>query len=134
MLLGRLLECARLERLIAATAAGSGDVLLLRGVPGSGKSALLEFAVARAERLMVLRAAGVPGETELAFGGILELLQPIAGDLPKLPAPQRDALSGALGVAPAVERDRFLIGAATLRLLLHAGQRQPVLVAVDDAH
>ena len=44
MLLGRDLECARLTSLIGATRAGDGGALVLRGVPGAGKSALLDFA------------------------------------------------------------------------------------------
>ena len=115
MLLGRDPECAHLESLISATRAGGGAVLLLRGVPGAGKSALLDFAAKRAEGLSVLRASGIPGETEVAFAGLLELLRPALRLLSDLPGPQRDALGGALGMAPAVERDRFLVGAASHR-------------------
>ena len=49
MLVGRDLECRRLQSLIDATRAGDGGAVLLRGVPGAGKSALLEFAAGRAE-------------------------------------------------------------------------------------
>ena len=114
MLLGRDPECARLESLIGATRAGGGAALVLRGVPGAGKSALLDFAAERAEGLTVLRAGGIPGEAEVAFAGVLEVLRPVLDRLGELPGPQRDALGGALGLLPAVERDRFLVGAATL--------------------
>src|SRR5215218_2339245 len=117
MLVGRHSECARLESLIDATRAGKGGPLLLRGVPGAGKSALLDFAAARAEDLTVLRAGGVPGEAEVAFAGLLEVLRPVLDLLPELPGPQQDALAEALGLVPPVERDRFLVGAATLGLL-----------------
>ena len=127
------LECARLESLIGATRAGDGGALVLRGVPGAGKSALLDFAAGRAEGLTVLRAGGIPGEAEVAFAGLLEVLRPVLDRLRELPGPQHDALGGALGLVPAVERDRFLVGAATLGLLLLASAERPVLVCVDDA-
>src|SRR5215217_2579636 len=133
MLVGRHLECTRLESLIDATRAGGGGAVLLRGVPGAGKSALLEFAAGRAEDLTVLRAGGIPGEAEVAFAGVLEVLRPVLHLLPELPRPQHDALGGALGLVPAVERDRFLVGAATLGLLLLASAERPVLACVDDA-
>ena len=65
---------------------------------------------------------------------MLEVLRPVLYHLPELPAPQRDALGGALGLVPAVERDRFLVGAATLGLVLLASAERPVLACVDDAH
>src|SRR5215218_5664174 len=134
MLVGRHSECARLESLIDATRAGEGGPRLLRGVPGAGKSALLEFAAGRAEDLTVLRAGGIPGEAELAFAGVLEVLRPVLHLLPELPRPQHDALGGALGLVPAVERERFLVGAAILGLLLLASTERPVLACVDDVH
>ncbi len=133
MLLGRDLECARLESLIGATRAGGG-ALVLRGVPGAGKSALLDFAAARAQGLTVLRAGGIPGEAEIAFAGVLELLRPVLDRLPELPGPQRTALGGALGLLAPVERERFLVGAAILGLLLLASAERPVLACVDDVH
>ncbi len=134
MLLGRDPECARLESLIGATRAGGGFALVLRGVPGAGKSALLDFAAERAEGLTVLRAGGIPGEAEVAFAGALEVLRPVLDRLDELPRPQRAALGGALGLVPAVERDRFLVGAATLAVLVLASAERPVLACVDDVH
>jgi DNA-binding CsgD family transcriptional regulator len=134
MLLGRDPECARLESLVSATRAGGGGALVLRGVPGAGKSALLDFVAARAEGLTVLRAGGIPGEAEVAFAGVLELLRPVLDRLGELPGPQRTALGGALGLLPPVERERFLVGAAILGLLLLASDERPVLACVDDVH
>ena len=108
--------------------------MLLRGVAGVGKTALLDHSVDSAADLVVLRATGIPGEAEVAFAGLLEVLRPLLHRLPELPFPQRDVLAGALGLAPATERDRFLTGAATLALLLAGAADRPVLVCVDDAH
>ena len=132
MLLGRDAECARLESLIGATREGGGAALSLRGVPGAGKSALLDFAAERAEGLMVLRAGGIPGEAEVAFAGALEVLRPVLDRVADLPGPQRAALGGALGLVAAVERDRFLVETAVLGLILLASGERPVLVCVDD--
>jgi len=134
MLLGRDPECARLESLIGATRESGGTALVLRGVPGAGKSALLDFAAERAGGFKVLRGAGIPGEAEVAFAGALEVLRPVLDRLGELPGPQRAALAGALGLAPAMERDRFLVGAAVLALLLLVSAERPVLVCVDDVH
>ena len=120
MLVGRHAELARLESLIGATRAGSGSAVLLQGVAGVGKTALLDHSAGPAADLVVLRATGIPGEAEVAFAGLLEVLRPLLHRLPELPSPQREVLSGALGLAPAAERDRFLTGAATLALLLVA--------------
>ena len=54
------LECAHLETLLAEVrAAGGGGALVVRGVPGVGKSALLDWAAERAAPARCLRAAGV---------------------------------------------------------------------------
>ena len=108
--------------------------MLLQGVAGVGKTALLDHAAVSGADLVVLRATGIPGEAEVAFAGLLDVLRPVLHRLPELPSPQREVLSGALGLAPAAERDRFLTGAATLALLLVASSDRPVLVCVDDAH
>ena len=112
---------------------GDGAALAVRGEAGVGKTALLRFAAASAGDMRVLRASGVAWEAEIAFAGALELLRPILGHLADLPGPQRQALAGALALTPAVERDRFAVGAATLGLLALAAARRPLLLLVDDA-
>src|SRR5687767_528327 len=56
---GRDEECLALDRLIATVRGGESRTLVLRGEPGIGKSALLEYVVGRASGCRVLRAAGV---------------------------------------------------------------------------
>ena len=58
VLAGRQRECARLDQLLAEAQLGRSVVLVVRGEPGIGKSALLEYAAERAEG-RVLRATGV---------------------------------------------------------------------------
>ena len=77
---------------------------------------------------------GIESEAELAFGGLLELVRPLADLIPRLPEPQALALEGALALAPAAGTDRFSVSAATLGILGLAAADAPLLVAVDDLH
>jgi hypothetical protein len=52
--------------LLAAVRGGRSGVLVLRGKPGIGKSALLEYAVEIATGFRVVRGAGVESEMEFA--------------------------------------------------------------------
>jgi DNA-binding CsgD family transcriptional regulator/tetratricopeptide (TPR) repeat protein len=132
MLLGRHDECGRIISLLDATRLGEGGLLVIRGEAGVGKSTLLSFARAQAAGMQVLRGTGIAGESEIAFAGLLDLVRPALGYLPELPPARAEALRGALGLIPGVERDRFAIGAATLSLLAAVAERSPVLIAVDD--
>src|SRR3954468_16127458 len=126
MLLGRAPECRRIETSVAGTAAGASGVLVLRGEPGIGKTALLEHAAEAAGSATVLRVRGVESEVEVAFAGLHELLRPVLSELDRLPAPQRAALEAALGLAPAAAAERHLVGAATLGLLAGPARGCPV--------
>jgi DNA-binding CsgD family transcriptional regulator len=132
MLLGRAVECARIDRLLSEATAGRSGALLVWGDPGIGKTALLEYAAHRAEGMAVVRARGVESEAQVPFAGLLELLRPLLGELERLPDPQAVALRSALGLGPGAETDRFMIGAATLSVLAAAAERSPLLVLVDD--
>src|SRR3954471_12256696 len=127
MLLGRARECRRIETLVARIADGASGVLVLRGEPGIGKTALLEHAAEAAGSATVLRVRGVESEVEVAFAGLHELLRPVLSELDRLPAPQRAALEAALGLAPAAAAaERHLVGAATLGLLAALAEERPV--------
>jgi hypothetical protein len=77
MLLGRLPERAALCGLLDAARAGRSGVLVVRGEPGVGKTALLEYAIESASDLRVARVAGVESEMELAFAGLQQLCAPM---------------------------------------------------------
>jgi hypothetical protein len=76
-LVGREPECAAVGRLLDDARAGAGGSLVVRGEPGIGKSALLEYARQRAAPMAVLSATGVEAESDLAFAGLHELLRPV---------------------------------------------------------
>lgn len=118
---------------MAATVDGSSQVLVLRGEPGAGKSALLQYLTAQFVGWRVLSASGVESESELAFSGLHQLCAPLLGEhLEQLPPPQRDALATAFGLASGSPPDLFLVGLATLSLVADAAEKQPVACVVDD--
>jgi hypothetical protein len=133
MLRGRRSECAVIDRLLDAVRTGESRALVLRGEPGMGKSALLDYLVGRARGLQVVRAAGVESEMELAFAGLHQLCDPMWERAAQLPGPQRDALATAFGLHAGTPADRFLVGLAVLGLLAEAAQERPLVCVVDDA-
>ena len=122
-----------LDRLLEAVREGESRVLVVRGEPGVGKSALLEYVVGRAPGFRVARAAGVQSEMELAFAGLEQLCAPMLDHLERLQAPQQAALSTAFGLTAGAAPDRFLVGLAVLGLLSEVADDQPLLCVVDDA-
>src|SRR3984885_2847296 len=133
MLLDRLPERAALSGLLEAARAGRRGVLVVRGEPGIGKTALLDWAVESAAGLRVVRVAGVESEMELAFAALHQLCASMLDQLGSLPDPQREALGVAFGLTTGAAPDRFLVGLAVLSLLSVVAGRQPLLCVVDDA-
>lgn len=137
-LLGRERERRTIGDLLEGARRGDSGALIMVGPAGTGKTTLLEGALAFAAEgdppLTVLRARGIESEAEVAFAGLLELVRPLAHLIPRLPEPQSRALEGALALAPAEATDRFSVSAATLGILALAAAAGPVLVVVDDLH
>ena len=132
-LLDRHGERAVVDRVLDQARAGSSAVLVVRGEPGIGKTALLGYAAGRALGFRVVRAWGVESEMELAFAGLHQLCVPMLGRLDQLPGPQRDALAVAFGMREGQAPDRFLVGLAVLSLLAATAEDQPLACLVDDA-
>ena len=59
-------ECGVLDQLVETVLSGESRVLLVRGEPGVGKSALLDYLAGRAAGCRVVRAVGV--RTVALFG------------------------------------------------------------------
>ena len=129
---GRHAECARLDQLIAEARLGHSAVLVLRGEPGIGKSALLDYAAERAQEYQVLRAIGVEWEMELPFAGLHQLCAGLLDGRERLPEPQSGAIATAFGLSSGPQPDRFLVGLAVLGLLSDAAEDHPVVCLVDD--
>lgn len=133
MLLGRRAECSTLDDVMNVARGGRSAVVVLRGEPGIGKTALLDYLDQSAAGMTVLRCTGVESDMELPFAALHELCLPILGALEFLPGPQRKALSIALGLEAGASPDRLVIALGALGLLA-ASAREPLLCLVEDAH
>src|SRR6266702_2966648 len=154
---GRAVDRSVVDGLLAGARAGRSGVLVVRGDPGIGKTALLDYAAAAAGAgawadgmpggamtgggappgragMGVLRGAGAESEAELSFAGLHVLLGSALDRRFALPQPQRDALDGAFGLRCTESCDRFLVGLAVLSLLAELAEDGPLLCLVDDAH
>jgi DNA-binding CsgD family transcriptional regulator len=131
---GRRNERDVLDRLVTNVRAGQSQVLVVRGEPGVGKSALLEYLVRSASGFRIGRAAGQQYEMELAYAGLHQLCAPMLDLRERLPSPQRDALATAFGLNAAPAPDLFVVGLGVLGLVSEVAEDQPLLWVVDDAH
>src|SRR3954454_24674420 len=132
-LVGRTAECARLEQELQKARDGKAAVLVLRGRQGLGKTALLDHAVSRASGFRVIRARAVASETQLSYAALQVFCAQILDDARQLPSVQRDALATAMGQLRGSDPDRFLLGLATVNLLVGAAGSRPLLCIIDDA-
>lgn len=121
-LYGRSGELAILNTLLTRLHDGDGGALVLTALPGFGRTALLDEAVAahRDRRTgPVLYATAAPAEQRLPYSGLHALLCSAPGPLPS--PPDRVLREG---ISPT----------ALLALLRQLGADRPLLVCVDDAH
>jgi DNA-binding CsgD family transcriptional regulator len=131
-LVGRRDELATLAAVAESAASGRSGVLVLSGDPGIGKTALLDDLAESPHGLVVVRLNGTETEANLPFAAVQRLVALTGTDDAGLPAPQRDALRVAIGVAAGAAPDRFLVGLAVHSLLVQTAARHPLLVAIDD--
>lgn len=141
-LLERDAELATIGRLLEQAAGGVGALLVVEGLAGTGKTALLEAAArrARSRGTLVLEASGSELERELGFGVVRGLFERLLHDVG--PARRRAFLSGAASfAAPVVWRDPAGGPAepeSVLRglywLLSNLSEQGPLMLVVDDAH
>src|SRR6202162_411748 len=132
MLLGRTAELAAIDQALASARLGRSSRLLIRGEPGIGKTALLEYALGHAGSMRVLSARGVEFEADVPFASLHELLHPTLGLLDRLPPIHAAPLGSSLGCGPRIEADRLVIGAAALGLISAYAEEAPLLITVDD--
>src|SRR6266540_5996158 len=134
-LVGREQECQRFDGLLEDLRRAHGGALVLSGGPGVGKTALLDYVVARAGDAMVVCTSGLESEASLSYAGLGDLMRPMLSRLGELPRPLYAAMSAALAVAlPAQQPSSYAVSLATLRLLSASAEHRPVLVVIDDAH
>jgi DNA-binding CsgD family transcriptional regulator len=119
---GRDAEVAELTGWLGRLCSGRGGILLIEGVPGSGKSRLLREARVIAESLpvRVLGGAGERDRRNVPFGALLDMLASPAFDAAAL-----RTLSGSA-------EQRFWLFRALRDELERAARERPLLVVLDD--
>jgi len=137
LLIGRDREVALVDGALALARSGGSSVLVLRGEPGIGKTALLRYAASQAAGMRVLAVTGVESESRLAFAGLHALFHGLDRELALIPGRQASAVRAAIGTEnwpadPAA--DWLAVAAGTHTLLTMIAEREPVLVLVDDLH
>src|SRR5438552_10804754 len=132
-LVGRGAELAQLHTALAE-AAEHGGALFVTGVAGIGKTSLLDVAVsdARNRGYKVLTVTGLESEADLPFAGLHQLLQPVLLSVGALPGPQKNALLTAFGMRAGAPPEVFLVGLATLSLMVEVADKSPLVVIADD--
>jgi DNA-binding CsgD family transcriptional regulator len=135
VLIGRGAEMGVIQGFLDDVLRGTSRVLVLRGPPGIGKTALLQAMAERAEKggPRLVQTTGVQVEIGFDFAGLHQILTPFLGGLPGLPDRQRAALETAFGLGAGQGPGPFLVGLAALTLLTDAAEEWPVLCVVDDA-
>ena len=134
MLIGRGIQTRAIDEALAASRLGKSSRLVIRGEPGMGKTALLEYAVEQAAGVMnVMSARGVEFEAGVPFAGLHELLRPALGRIDRLMPIHASALRSSLGLGERIEADRLIVGAAVLDLISATAEEMPLLLVVDDA-
>jgi DNA-binding CsgD family transcriptional regulator len=143
-LLERERELERLADTIERAQAGSGELLLVEGPAGIGKTSLLraarEIAADRGMRALTARATEL--EREFPFGAVRQLLEP---PLRSAPPERRDELfAGGAGDAATVlgmggtahkppTEPQFATLHALYWLIANLAEADPLLVVLDDA-
>jgi ATP/maltotriose-dependent transcriptional regulator MalT len=122
---GRQNELALLRTRLEATRGGRSQIVLVAGVAGIGKTALLQAFFASTHYLVV-GASGDNLETGLPYG----VTEQLASGLPQ-PVPE---WLTKLGTERATRAHPVQIGAGLVDLLGCLQAKEPVIIVIDDAH
>src|SRR5436190_6514119 len=135
VILERDAELAALAAAVAAAEAGHGCLVLVEGPAGIGKTTLLR-AACREPGARVLTARGLALEQGFAYGIVRQLLDPVRGE--------DGLMDGAAALAarvfdwaeagPVEDDVRYAAMHGLYWLVANLAARQPLVLAVDDAH
>ena len=79
LLVGRTAEQEQIASQLAMARSGQRGLLVIRGEPGIGKTALIADAAGSAAGMRVTRIAGAEAEMELPYAGLQQLCAPLLG-------------------------------------------------------
>jgi CubicO group peptidase (beta-lactamase class C family)/transcriptional regulator with XRE-family HTH domain len=141
-LVAREEECARLRGLLQAVAEGSGQLVLLHGEAGVGKTRLAQELTVLARECGFVVATGrcAAGEQATPYAPVLEALADLAGGRPEVQqiwARLQDAIGElaaeqtARASGPLLERQ---VADAVRDLLVGVAQAIPLALLLDDLH
>ncbi|WP_433260742.1 AAA family ATPase [Micromonospora vinacea] len=131
VLRGRDDEC-RAVRSLLDDMTNAGGALLVRGEPGSGRTALVGYAHRHAEGRTVLAGSGLAEEAALPYAGLQRLVDPVLDRATALPNEQRQLLRRALAGESCPADRQLTLSMAVLGLLAAAARDQPLLATMDD--
>lgn len=135
-LLHREHELAILSDGLRATFDGQPAVLLIQGPRGSGKTALLGSALARApERALVLRARCHDAEREFELAMVRQLFDPLlegAGDGPSPDEYAAGQLHATVAAAEVSDQTAHNLLFSLFQVIRARAAARPVIIAVDD--
>jgi DNA-binding CsgD family transcriptional regulator len=134
---GRDAELAEVDLFLGQLSAASG-ALVVEGDAGIGKTTVWQETVDRARRagMLLLACRPAAAEAKLSFSGLSDMLAGVQEDtFAALPDLQRNALEVALlrSAPDGPALDARLVATALLTLVRELAQRNPLLIAVDDA-
>lgn len=138
-LVGREQELAAITAALDAARSGTGELLLVEGPAGIGKTSLLRAARAAAEAadLLVLRGVGTAFERDYPFGVLRQSLAPLLRDAADrarwLTGAARLAAPALLDLPEEADANPFGILNGLYWLLASLADDRPVLLCVDDA-
>src|SRR5439155_23276457 len=144
LMLEREAEMAALEAMLGAAQSGDGQLAVVEGSAGIGKTRLLAEAraLATAAEFEVLSARGGELEGEFAFGSVRQLFEaPLASATAEI---RTELLAGAAGLSASLfasaptagegAESSFAILHGLYWLAANFASRKPMLVVVDDLH
>ncbi len=115
-------------------ARGEAIRVWIEGEPGSGKTALAEWAQSRGDRFLCVSAGCVESESGLSLAAVLTIVRGLRQFVDDVALAYQAPLRGILGMGFGAGDDPFLLGAAVLDLIATAAAEQAILIVLDDWH
>ena len=130
---GRDAECTALDVLLDAARRGESRTVVLRGEPGVGKTALLDYAIGSAQDFASCEpSVSSPRWSSRSLLFISSVLRSSTGaDASRIRRERPWTVAFGLSSGPAP--DRFLVGLAALGLFAETAEERPLLCVIDDA-